>query len=77
VTPFVIDFANIMNPIAANEAEQQWIIDKHKPRRWKRWFGYPSGSAAPEPSGWLLLMIGFGLIGALIRRRRAILKPVN
>ncbi len=30
-------------------------------------------SATPEPSGWVLLASGFGLVGAALRRRRAVL----
>jgi hypothetical protein len=28
------------------------------------------GGAVPEPSSWAMLIIGFGLVGATLRRRR-------
>jgi len=30
------------------------------------------GGAVPEPSGWAMLIIGFGLVGATLRRRRGL-----
>ena len=35
--------------------------------------GTPS-SALPEPTGWAMMMVGFGLAGAAMRRRRAIVR---
>ncbi|WP_293682178.1 PEPxxWA-CTERM sorting domain-containing protein [uncultured Phenylobacterium sp.] len=32
--------------------------------------------AVPEPSTWAMLILGFGAIGAVLRRRRAVLTPV-
>ncbi len=34
-----------------------------------------AGGAVPEPAAWLLLIAGFGLAGAVLRRRRAGLQP--
>ncbi|MBY9061427.1 PEPxxWA-CTERM sorting domain-containing protein [Sphingomonas yunnanensis] len=31
----------------------------------------PFGAAVPEPSTWAMMVLGFGLAGAAIRRRRA------
>jgi len=30
-----------------------------------------SGSVVPEPASWAMLIAGFGLVGAVARRRRA------
>jgi hypothetical protein len=34
-------------------------------------FGYPGASGVPEPSTWALLVIGVGMIGVSVRRRRS------
>nr|WP_243450482.1 PEPxxWA-CTERM sorting domain-containing protein [Polymorphobacter glacialis] len=33
-------------------------------------FGFTAGTAVPEPASWALLIAGFGLTGAAMRRRR-------
>lgn len=37
----------------------------------------PGGSAVPEPSTWALMMMGFGVIGTAVRRRKAGLSQVR
>ena len=34
------------------------------------------GSATPEPAGWALMIGGFGLVGAALRRRRVAAAPL-
>ncbi len=39
--------------------------------RWSTWISqYIIGSAVPEPTNWAMLIAGFGLVGATMRRRR-------
>lgn len=50
--------------------------DNHTVGRWNRMSGTPIGGpgsfgAVPEPQSWAMLIAGFGLIGAGMRRRRA------
>ena len=35
-------------------------------------FAYNGGGAVPEPASWAMLIAGFGLVGASMRRRRAV-----
>jgi len=35
-------------------------------------FGAPGGGAVPEPATWAMLIMGFGLLGGALRRRRAL-----
>ncbi len=69
VEPFITDFADIMSTTPGDDLVQQWIIDRHTPRR--RRSMPPAVSIAPEPETWGLLLIGFGLIGMALRRSRS------
>ncbi len=43
--------------------------------RWGTWISQisvPGGAAVPEPATWAMMILGFGLIGATARRRRAV-----
>ena len=70
IEPFATDFADIMTPTRGNEVLQQWIIDRHTRRARRRRQSLPPASAAPEPVIWVELVVGFGLIGAALRRAR-------
>ncbi|MBU3079499.1 PEPxxWA-CTERM sorting domain-containing protein [Sphingomonas quercus] len=39
--------------------------------------GAPTTSAVPEPATWVMLMLGFGLVGATVRGRRKALSAVT
>lgn len=68
VEPFTTDFADVMSTTRGNDLVQQWIIDRHMPRR--RRSMPPPASTAPEAGTWALMVIGFGLIGAMLRSSR-------
>lgn len=66
--PFSISMAEAMQSYPADEALQQWIIDRRTPKR--RRFREAPVSLAPEPGSWMLLVLGFGVVGYALRRRR-------
>jgi hypothetical protein len=49
-------------------------IQQFQRRAHRGWasIGDSAGSAVPEPASWALMISGFGLAGAVLRRRRAL-----
>ncbi|MES2496410.1 MAG: PEPxxWA-CTERM sorting domain-containing protein [Pseudomonadota bacterium] len=69
VEPFAETLARLMEPGTANERVIEKLIRKRQRRiRWYR--APPSISVAPEPASWLMMIVGFGAIGAALRRHR-------
>jgi hypothetical protein len=50
-----------------------WTAELGGSLAFRTFMGPATASAAPEPSAWLLLTAGFGLIGAALRRRATVL----
>ncbi len=46
--------------------------DNHTVGRWTRTSGTPLIAAVPEPASWAMLITGFGLVGASMRRQRMV-----
>ena len=54
----VLKFAGTHTSISFNDSSENW-------------HGFTVGTAVPEPASWAMLIAGFGLTGAAMRRRRS------